>query len=302
MLDMPGSDRGRDELADYAEIAGRAHRALEPLHALSYFAPEVEQALVEAGLRPGRMAYFASRAAPMGEVTAGVVTATFYNFHPELIARHIPRAWTLAGRERILAARLAGVDRAYRRLLGDELLASAELAELAGLARNAIEAIGPEGRPLYAGHAELAWPEPAHLQLWHAATLLREHRGDGHVAALVRRDLNGIDALVSHVATGRGMTAAAAQRIRGWSDLEWQASIERLRGRGVVQSAGLALTEAGLQLRATVEGNTDEMAILPWQRLGATLAERVIELAKPMSRVAVANGAFPDGVFVSRSR
>jgi hypothetical protein len=289
----------RDEIADFAGIAARAHRALEPLHALSYFAPEVQQALVEAGLRPGRMTYFASRSAPMGEVCPAVVSATFYNFNPELVARHIPRAWTLAEPADITAARLAGVDRALRRLLGEDVIACDDLVETASLARQAIEGIGGEGRPLYAAHAQLDWPEPAHLQLWHALTLLREHRGDGHIAALVRRDLNGIDAIVSHTATGRGFVAAAAQQLRGWSDEQWASSINRLRGRGVLEPDRLVLTEAGSQLRATVEANTDEMAIPPWQQLGASKAERLIEIGKPLTRLALANGAFPDGVFAT---
>lgn len=297
MVENATPDTDRDQIADFAGIAARANRALEPLHALSYFAAEVHDALVGVGLRPGRMTYFASRAAAMGQVSAGVVAATFYNFNPELVAKHIPRAWGLAGRDEILAARLAGVEQAYRRLLGEQLLASPEVAELAELARDAIEGIGAEGRPLYAGHAELDWPEPVALQLWHAVTLLREHRGDGHLAALVRRDLNGIDAIVSHTATGRGFVAAQAQMLRGWSDEQWQNSIDRLRARGVLNADGVSLTEAGLQLRQQVEDNTDEMAIPPWQQLGAAKAERLIELAKPIARVAVANGAFPDGVF-----
>ena len=297
----PAVDTDRDEIADFAGLAGRAHRAIETLHALNYFAPEVEAALVETGLRPGRMAYFAGRSAAMGPVGPGVVTATFYNFNPELVARFIPRAWGLAGCPEILAARLVGVEQAYHRLLGPELLASPELAELAALTRQAVEGIGVEGRPLYAAHADLPWPEPVPLRLWHAVTLLREHRGDGHLAALIRRELNGIDAIVSHTASGRGFTPAAAQRLRGWSEEQWQASVERLRARGVIEPDGLRLSEAGRQLRDTVEANTDELAIAPWRQLGATGTERVIELGKQLSRVAIANGAYPDGVFSARS-
>ena len=99
-------------------VPGRAHRATEPLHAMIYFAPEAEQELTGIGLRPGRMGYFASRSAAMGAVSAGVVTATFYNFHPDLVARHIPRAWTLASPEAVIGARAAAVDKALHRLLG----------------------------------------------------------------------------------------------------------------------------------------------------------------------------------------
>jgi hypothetical protein len=77
-------------------VAARAHRATEPLHAMVYFAPETEAHLTAAGLRPGRMCYFAGRSAAMGAVSPGVTAATFYNFNPELVARHLPRAWALA--------------------------------------------------------------------------------------------------------------------------------------------------------------------------------------------------------------
>ncbi len=102
-----------------SELAGRAHRATDSLHSMIYFAPEAEEQLVAAGLRPGRMPYFASRSAPMGAVTPGVTTATFVNFNPDLVAKYIPRAWTLATIEEILAARLRSADLALRRLLGD---------------------------------------------------------------------------------------------------------------------------------------------------------------------------------------
>ncbi|HEV7194958.1 MAG TPA: hypothetical protein VGN19_03370, partial [Pedococcus sp.] len=203
----------------------RMHRALESLHSLVYFAPEVEEELVAAGLRPGRMCYFASRSAPLGAVTAGVTAATFYNFNPELVARHIPRAWTLASPEQVISARLAGVDRAMRRLLG-EALGTPAVAEAAGLARAATVGLDPAGRPLYAGHAGLDWPEAPHLELWHAATLLREFRGDGHLAALLSSGLSGIEAIITHTATGRGFTVESAKLLRGWSDEQWEAAID----------------------------------------------------------------------------
>jgi hypothetical protein len=81
---------------------------------------------------------------------------------------------------------------------------------LAGLAREAASACTAEGRPLYAGHAGLDWPDAPHVAAWHAATLLREHRGDGHIAALVAAGLSGIDALVTHVATGQGFVPGFA--------------------------------------------------------------------------------------------
>src|SRR4051794_10978068 len=213
----------------------RAHRAVEPLHNHVYFAPETEQELTAVGLRPGRMCYFAGRAAAMGAVGPGVVTATFYNFEPALIARHIPRAWTLAAPEQVVATRFAAARASLTRLLGGPEAADApEVAELAGLLRAACAALTPEGRPLYAAHAELPWPEEPVPALWHGATLLREHRGDGHVAALLRSGLTGLEALVTHTATGRGFTEAAAKATRGWSDEAWVAASAGLAGRGVL--------------------------------------------------------------------
>src|SRR3954449_3603995 len=142
------------------QVVARAHRAVEPLHNHLYFAPEQDEHLTAVGLRPGRMCYFAGRAAPMGAVGPGVVAATFYNFSPSLIARHIPRAWTLAAPEQVVATRFAAARASLTRLLGGPEAADApEVAELAGLLRAACAALTPEGRPLYAAHAELPWPE-----------------------------------------------------------------------------------------------------------------------------------------------
>src|SRR3954464_15066051 len=124
-------------------VAARANRNTDALHAMQYFAPESDEELTAVGLRPGRMCYFASRSAPMGPVSAGVTTATFYNFNPALVARHIPRAWSLATIDDIPAARLRAADRALRRLLGDDVVASSEVAEAAELARAATVGLSP---------------------------------------------------------------------------------------------------------------------------------------------------------------
>lgn len=279
------------------EFAGRAHRATDSLHSMIYFAPESDQQLVAAGLRPGRMCYFASRSAPMGAVSAGVTTATFVNFNPELVARYIPRAWTLASVDDILTARLRGADLALRRLLGDAV-DSAELNELADLAHEATTVLAPEGRPLYAGHAELDWPDEPHLVMWHAATLLRESRGDGHTMALAHARLSGIESIVTHTATGRGFTVDAAKKLRGWSDEQWQAAQDGLQKRGLMD--GDALTEQGAAMRASIEAETDELDAAPWEHLGVDRTNRLIELGKGFTRAIVANGAFSaPGVFAA---
>ncbi|WP_409331923.1 SCO6745 family protein [Trujillonella humicola] len=275
-------------------LANRAHRAVEPLHNHLYFAPEQDEHLTAIGLRPGRMCYFAGRAAPLGAVGPGVVTATFHNFSPALVARHVPRAWMLAAPERVVAARFDAARASLTRLLGDAARGP-EIEELAGLLSEACTALTPDGRPLYAGHADLPWPDEPLLQVWHGATLLREHRGDGHVAVLLRHGLSGIEALQTHSATGRDFTPAAAQALRGYTDEEWAAAAARLADRGLLVDG--ELTEAGERLRAEIEAGTDALALDPWTHLGAERTARVVELGKPLSARLLAAGAYPAGVF-----
>jgi hypothetical protein len=274
-------------------IADRCHRALEPLHAMINFVPELQEAMTGIGLRPGRMCALASRVAPMGAVTLGAVAGVFYTFNPELIARFIPRAWTLAAPEDIVATRFTVAQTSLRRLIGEE---TPELVEAATLAREAAEACVADGRPLYAAHAQLDWPEQPHAMLWHAATLLREYRGDGHVALLISSGLDPMTALITHTATGGGFVAQAAKTLRGWSDEQWDDATARVRADGLIDEAG-ALTAAGKQLRQDLEEATARLAERPWLALGEQKAERLAELAGGFTRQVVAGGAFPDGIF-----
>src|SRR3954465_2721297 len=278
---------------DPAAVA-RAHRVVEPLHSHLYFAPEHDERFAALGLRPGRMSYFAGRAAPMGAGGAGVVTATFYNFSPALVAHMIPRAWTLAAPEQVVTARLDAARASLTRLLGADVVASPEVVELAGLLREACAGLTGEGRPLYAAHADLPWPEEPVLVLWDGATLLREYRGDGHIATLLHAGLSGLEALITHTATGRGFTEGAARATRGWSEDEWAAGCAALADRGLLDDAGL--TADGESLRARIEAQTDALSADPWLLLGPERTARVVELAKGLARTMVGNGAYPPGV------
>src|SRR3954470_23952612 len=217
-------------------ISRKTWRTLEPIHGLIYFAPEAAAAYEAIGLPPAMGGYFASRAAAMGPVPAEVVIATFFNFHPGLVRGVIPKAWSLASPADLVAARYEGADAALRRALGDEALASAEMAEAADLARMAGEAALDhlEGRPLFAANASLDWPDgPPHLVLFHAQTLLREFRGDGHIAALVLAGWSALDALVLHEASGE-VPPGVLQMTRAWPDDEWAAAVDDLARRGLV--------------------------------------------------------------------
>jgi hypothetical protein len=273
-------------------LARSGHDATNLLHSLIYFAPETEQELTGVGLRAGRMCYFAGRAAPMGAVSGGVVAATFYNFSPALVARCIPVAWELASPAVVVGARFAAADAALTRLLGPEIIGSADMAALAALLRDAVSACRPAGRPLYAGHADLAWPDAPHLVMWHAASLLREHRGDGHLWALACAELSGIEALVTHCATGKGFTPEFARASRGWSQDEWDGAVRGLVARGLVDGQA-ELTTAGHELRAQIEDQTDRLAAAPWDYLGEQRTAEIVRIGKAMTRTVLKAGAFP---------
>jgi hypothetical protein len=257
-----------------------------------YFVPEATAAYEALGIR-GQDGYFASRAAPMGAVSAGTVTATFYNFHPRLVGAAIPAAWDIASPAALLEARLAAADAALRRLLGDEV-GTPEVARAAELARAVAEraADHPQGRPLFAGHAGLEWPEVPHLVLWHAQSCLREFRGDGHVAALLTAGIGPVDALVAHAAS-RELPEAFLRATRGWGDDDWEAAVERLRRRGWLEDGpDPVLGPEGMAARQRVEDETDQLAVAPYGAIGEEGCAELRALVRPLSRAIVAAGAF----------
>ncbi|MFI5476456.1 hypothetical protein ACIA6D_40475 [Streptomyces cacaoi] len=271
--------------------ARRLWHLLEPLHAVLYYAPEVFEEAEALGYSTEDRwgSYFPFRAAPLGPVSAGAVASAFYSFQPGMVARYVEDAWKVATPEAALAARLRGIDRLYRKLFGD-LVDSPELAEAAALARRAAEAAVTAGRPLAAANAALEWPSEPHLQLWQAATVLREHRGDGHLAALLLAGLDPTEALVSFAAIG----AASVERFesRGWIREEWAAASERLTARGLLEADGTA-TEAGRDLRRRVEQDTDRLALGPWQALGPEFTERLASLLGDYWVAVLGSGLLP---------
>jgi hypothetical protein len=277
---MTTSTRAEDSIET---LGRRCWAALETVHVIGYFAPEPAAAYRELGLK-GRAAYFAARSAPMGPVPAQVTVATFYVFAPALVERAIPAAWDIASPTEVLAARHSGIVATLHRVLGDP-----DVDEALELAKTACAALSVPGRALYAGHASLPWPDDPLLGLWHAASLLREHRGDGHVAALL---LSGLDPVEAAITGGLASnTTEFARSTRGWTDGEWPAGEARLRERGLIDSAGL--TEAGTALRSQLEEQTDRAAEVGWRHLGAEGAARLLELVRPLRRSLLASGIFP---------
>ncbi|HXA62893.1 MAG TPA: hypothetical protein VNW94_27430 [Streptosporangiaceae bacterium] len=276
-----------------AALARRAWNRLEPVHGMIYFVPEAFEAYQGLGL-DATAGYFASRSAALGRVPAETVIACFYNFCPDLVRAAIPAAWDLTTPEALLAARLDAADRALRRGLGESLETSG-IAEAAELARRAAESACDhlEGRALFAAHAALSWPDQPHLVLWHAQTLLREFRGDGHLAALLIEGLTGLEALILHGASGEA-PMSFLRRTRGWPDEIWEAAVDRLRSTGLLTGdADLTLSAAGSELRQRIEERTDTASLPAYGALGQADAERLCALAAPITGAILDAGLLP---------
>ena len=230
------------------QLARRFFDRFEPVHAVTYFAPEARAALDGLGYRGFWMGYFAARSAPLGVVPREVVTAIFYNFAPERVAKALPAAWQIAGPDAALRARQESAVAALRRYgldAGENVRVAAELAGKA--ARQA----PLDGRPLFAANLALPWPDDPLAALWHATTLLREQRGDGHVAVLAAAGISGRESNVLHAAAG-GVPREYIARTRDYDEAAWRHHEQRLAERGLLDDDG-SLTTAGRELKDHIE-------------------------------------------------
>ncbi|MER7443662.1 SCO6745 family protein [Micromonospora avicenniae] len=252
-------------------------RHYEPVHAVTYFHPRSRAAYEAAGLRGYWRGYFAGRAAPLGATAAAPVIAAFYTFAPPMVSRALPAVWRLATPQEALRARLTGAVQALAELTYE--LPETHLIEVADLLEMAAGAVETGGRVLGAANAALPAGEYPLARLWQAATTLREHRGDGHVAALVAADLDPVETLAWRVAVDM-----PAQNLlgRGWTEEQWHSARARLTERGWLTSDGRP-TERGHAAFQAVEDATDAAAARPWQVLGADRVERLCELLHPIA-------------------
>jgi hypothetical protein len=274
-------------VARQPSLSRRFFDRFEPVHAVTYFAPEARTALDGLGFRGFWMGYFAARSAPFGAVPTEVVTATFYNFAPERVAKALPAAWDIASPSDALRVRQDSAVAALRRygVTDDDAGAAAELAEKA--ARGA----PLDGRPLFAANVALDWPDEPVARLWHAVTLLREQRGDGHVAVLSTLGVSGRESNVLHAAAGR-VPREMIMRSRDYDEEQWDHYRERLAGRGLLDGDG-ALTDAGRDLKQRIEDTTDRLALSALDALDDDEVERLFRLLTPITRKVVAAGDVP---------
>ncbi|GGQ39904.1 SCO6745 family protein [Couchioplanes azureus] len=276
-------------------LARRLWQLFEPLHAVTYFAPRARAAFEGAGLRGFWRGYFAGRAAPLGAVTPAPVTALFFSFAPAMVARALPDVWQRTSPEQALTARLDGAVAALRSVLPDE---PARWAEAADLLETAAGAAVTDGRALGAANAALPRPADALARLWHAATLLREHRGDGHIAALVGAELSGCQALALRDALYGGREQL--QPNRGWTDGEWDDAVRALLARGWLDADGRPTAE-GQTAHAAVEERTDRLAAQPWTALSPGDQTRLAHLLTPMAGAVGVFLPYPNPMGVPRS-
>ena len=277
-------------------LARRFYDRFEPVHAVTYFSPESRAAFDGLGYRGFWMGYFAGRSAPLGVVPTEVVSAMFYNFAASRVAKALPAAWEVAPPGSALRAREDSAVATLRRygLTDDSVRTAADLAAKA--ARHA----PLDGRPLFAANAALPWPSEPLATLWHATTLLREQRGDGHVAVLASSGLSGRESNVLHAAAGR-VPAEMIMRSRDYDEDQWRGYQNQLAERGLLDGHG-ALTEAGLALKQHIEDTTDALSLSALAALDDAEVEQLFRALTPIARAVVAGGDVPAATPMGLSR
>lgn len=243
----------------------------ETIHAVVYFAPEPQTAYGQLGLRGYWRGYFASRAAPLGEAGPHLVTALFGGFAPAMVARAIPEVWTVASPQQVQAARLSGVTTALRGVLSENLPA---VAAAATLTDRCVQALPLHGRPMAAAQADLQRPREPLAALWHDCTVLREHRGDGHLAAVAAAGLTWPE---PHCLQGQRVDPRQ-QEYRGWDDQSWQLAAERVRGRDLHE----------------IDALTDRLAAPAYAVLSAAEQEGLMQLLEPLAHATSSQIPYPN--------
>jgi hypothetical protein len=263
-------------------VARRFFDLTEPISLVNFFAQEPTDSMLALGLRNYWDGYFAGRSAPLGRVPAEVVHAAFYSFTPSEVARHIPKVWDTTTPEAAHAAREQGCVSALRRILGD-LVETPGLVRAAELLARASTSAPTNGRVMYAGLRALPTPKHPVARLWHAANMLREHRGDGHIVALVSEQVGGSE---SHVLSALDMGVHPAEsfgRIHHLPQPYLAEVIDGLRRRGLLDSLG-HLTDAGRATKARIESLTDALAEAPYDGLEPDELDELTTSLEPLSR------------------
>lgn len=269
-------------MTDPTTLARAMHTVIEPVNSVAYFAPEATESWEELGLEPIAQGYFGGRSAPLGPVGPAVVSAAFYNFNPAVVAAGVPSAWDVATPTQVLTARSRGMQAALEALQ----VPTGDAAEATELARRAMAGASTAGRVLAAANTAVPDSGAPLADLWQALHVLREYRGDGHVARLTTEGIGPVEALVLYASWEERISRRFLQSTRGWDDETWQAASRRLAERGLLDDE--ALTTAGQQYRDELEVRTDAAAAAPWQQLGEHDTRRLWDLLQPVATAAAA--------------
>ncbi|AZG47519.1 SCO6745 family protein [Gordonia insulae] len=276
--------------------ARKAYETIEPFHVLAYFNPGLRAANEDTGL-DAHSFYVGARAAPMGDCHPFVVVSSFYNFAPDLITT----SWDAAravGLDKVAARRVRMLDEQLRTILADRI-DDPQIPELTTRYREIADGLPLGGRPLAAAWAAAPLPDEPHVALWHAIAVIREWRGDNHIAVLVNHGLDALDAVTFHEAelpdttiSRRILGRKLVQLTRGWSDEQWDASVDRLIDRGLAArtETGHQLTESGLELYRTIESDTDALTAPAWS---GPDVEDLLTRTRPYVKAVIDAGVLP---------
>jgi hypothetical protein len=266
-------------------MARRMFELVEPIGVIPYAADDPNEAMFALGFTDYWDTYFAGRAAPLGRVPTEVVDALFYNFAPGEVARHIPKVWRTTTPEAAIAARQTGCVTALRRILGAHVESHA-FARATDLLLDAATSAPFEGRPMYAALRALPIPDDVVARLFHAASLLREHRGDGHIVALMSEGIGGVEAHVLH-ALDMGMPAEKFGRIHHLPAAQLAGVIDGMRDRGLIGADGW-LSERGQAVKQRVEALTDDLAAKPYESLDPAQLDELMAALDPLATLLLA--------------
>lgn len=264
-------------MATAAQLARAMHEVIEPTHAIAYFAAEWTAAWEGLGLEPVGQGYVAGRAAPLGAVGPGPVAAAFFNFNPALIEMALPHAWDVASPAQVLGARAQAMQDCFERLQ----VPTEHVEEATDLARRAMDGVFLGGRALAAGNARVPDSGLALADLWQSLAVLREYRGDGHVAVLTTAGLSPVEAIVLYAGWQDRVSRRFLQATRLWDDEAWDGALDSLAERGWADENGL--TSTGMAFRQGLEDRTDAAAAAPWDNLGEGATRRLWDLLRPVA-------------------
>jgi hypothetical protein len=283
----PDRPRPADPPAAREPSPARALRdAIEPLACLSIWSPEAAEGYAALGLDDYFAAYVRQRTAPLGTPPTAVAVCALGVFAPDLVGPPYETGAAAAALAELVRVRIDAPGATLRRLLGD---IDAGAAAVTRALRRGIDAADRTARPLFTGLTVELWPSDPLAALVHACHLLREHRGDSHLAVCA---VAGLDSATMNVLTELwcGFPLGAYTSSRGWSSEQIDTAVAGLRGRGLVD--GNVLSATGVSYRAHLEARTDAMQQAIVDAIGPDLAA-VTKQLDDWSEALVALGAAP---------